>query len=79
MKEISKKVPTWSDGRPMTQEEYEKLLNARDSILAFMLSKDFTVEEVQMVLAMCEKELDAATKRTSFKDIRKDEDDGQGV
>ena len=77
MKEISKQIPQWSDGRQMTQEEYEKLIIARDSILAFMLTKDFNMEEAFMTLEMCKKELDSAVNRSNLSEIRKEEEYGK--
>ncbi len=50
-----------------------KLLNARDSILAFMIAKDFAVEEIKTVLQMCTNEVDAWRKRSKLVEVGKDE------
>ena len=50
-----------------------KLLNARDSVLAFMIAKDFAVEEIKTVLQMCTNEVDAWGKRSKLVEVGKDE------
>lgn len=54
--------------------ENMKFKQARDSILAFMLAKDFTVEEIKTVLQMCNDEVDAWDKRAKLVETGKDEE-----
>ena len=56
-------------------EKKMKFLNARDTILAFLLAKDFTREEIKEVLQMCNDEVDAWENRSKIVEINKDGDD----
>lgn len=49
-----------------------KLLNARDSILSFMVVKDFETEEIKTVLQMCNDEVAAWEKRSKLINVKKD-------
>ena len=53
-------------------EKNMKLIQARDSILAFMLAKDFTLEEIRQALQMCNTEVDAWEKRATMVELNKD-------
>lgn len=54
--------------------ENMKFKQARDSILAYMLAKDFTAEEIKTVLQMCNNEIDAWEKRGKLIEAGKDEE-----
>lgn len=51
-----------------------KLIAARDVILAYMMKEDFTIEESEKVLEMCESEIDAWGKRSKLAKIEKEEE-----
>ena len=55
-------------------EKNLKLKQARDVILAYLMKEDLTVEETKQVLQMCNDEVDAAVKRMSITEVRKDEE-----
>ncbi len=48
------------------QENRMKLLCARDVILAYLMDMKLSVEEAEMVLQMCQSEIDAALNRSTF-------------
>ena len=53
----------------------KKLLIARDVILAYLMKEDLTVEETKQVLQMCNDEVDAAVRRMSITEVKRDGDD----
>lgn len=55
-------------------EKKMKFLNARDTMLAFLLAKDFTREEIKTVLQMCNDEVDAWEKRSNLIEMNKEEE-----
>lgn len=52
-----------------------KLIAARDVILAYLMKEELTVEETRKVLQMCNDEVDAAVRRMSITEVKKDGDD----
>ena len=52
-----------------------KLIAARDVVLAYLMKEDFTVVETKQVLQMCNDEVDAAIRRMSITEVKKDGDD----
>lgn len=52
--------------------ENMKFLQARDSVLAYMLAQDFTKDEIKTVLQMCNDEVDAWDKRAKLVEINKE-------
>ena len=52
--------------------ENMKFLQARDSVLAYMLAQGFTKEEIKTVLQMCNDEVDAWDKRAKLVEINKE-------
>ena len=50
-------------------EKNNKLLMARDVILAYMMKEDFTVDEAREVLHMCRNEIDASINRMNIKEV----------
>ncbi len=46
-----------------------KLLAARDTILAYMMKEDFTVDEAREVLSMCRSEIEASVNRMNIKEV----------
>lgn len=60
--------------------ENMKFLQARDSILAFMLAQGFKKEEIKTVLQMCDDEITAWEKRSKIVKFKKEgEDDGKTI
>ena len=57
--------------------ENMKFLQARDTILAYLMKEDFTVEECEKVFEMCIDEINAVVRRSKFGEVRKDECDGK--
>ena len=55
-------------------EKNNKLLAARDAICFFFSQWKLSAEECREVLKMCEKEVDASEKRTSFSEVKKEEE-----
>ena len=51
-----------------------KLIAARDAILAYMLKEDFTVVEAQEILKMCQSEIRASVNRMKITEVKKGED-----
>ena len=57
--------------------ENMKLIQARDTILAYLVKEDFTVEECEKVFEMCIDEINAMVRRSKFGEVRKDESNGK--
>ena len=55
-------------------EKNKKLLAVRDTINYLFSKWELSPEECREVLRMCEKEVDAAEKRTSFSEVNKEGD-----
>jgi hypothetical protein len=55
-------------------EKNNKLLAVRDTICLFLSQSELSAEECREVLRMCEKEVDAADKRSKFGEVKKEED-----
>lgn len=55
-------------------EKNNKLLAARDVILSYLMKEELTVEETKQVLQMCNDEVDAAVRRMSITEVRKDDE-----
>ncbi len=53
--------------------ENMKLKQARDVILAYLMKEELTVEETRKVLQMCNDEVEAAVRRMSITEIKKEE------
>ena len=54
-------------------ERNNKLLAVRDAILLCFSQRELSAEECREILKMCEKEVDAADKRTSFSEVKKED------
>lgn len=55
-------------------EKNKKLLAVRDTIIYLFSKWELSPEECREVLRMCEKEVDAAEKRSKFDEIKKEGD-----
>lgn len=53
-------------------EENMKLKQARDSVLAYMLAKNFTADEIKTVLQMCNNEITAWENRSKIVEMNKE-------
>ena len=54
--------------------ENNKLKEAKEQILQYLMDMKFTVEEADEVLKMCSDDIDAAVRRSRFSEIRRDEE-----
>ena len=54
-------------------EKIMKLKQARDVILAYLIKEDLTVEETKQVLQMCNDEVDAAIRRMSITEVKRED------
>lgn len=55
-------------------EKNNKLLAARDIILSYLMKENFSVEECNEIFNMCSDEINAAIKRMSIGEVRKDDE-----
>ena len=58
--------------KEINNEKNLKLIAARDVILAYLMKEDFTIEETETVLQMCQSEVAAAAKRQKLSEITKE-------
>ena len=49
-----------------------KMLAARDTILAYLMKEEFDIEQAETVLKMCKNEIKAAVKRMNIREVRKE-------
>lgn len=57
--------------KKINNEKNNRLLAIRDTILLFLSKSELNVNEGREVLQMCNKEIDAAEKRTNFSEVKK--------
>ena len=51
-----------------------KFKEAKSKIIEYLINMNFTVEEAETVLRMCADDINAAVRRSKFKEIKKEED-----
>lgn len=51
-----------------------KLKEAKDKIIEYLMDMNFTVEEAEIVLRMCTDDINAAVRRSKFKEIKREEE-----
>ena len=49
-----------------------KMLAARDTILAYLMKEEFDIKQAETVLKMCKNEIEAAVKRMNIREVRKE-------
>lgn len=54
--------------------ENNKLKEAKDKIIQYLMDMKFTVAEAEEVLQMCSDDINAAVRRSRFNEIRKDDE-----
>ena len=60
--------------KEINNEKNNKLLAARDVILAYLIKENFTLEECDQVMTMCVDEINAAVKRQKLSEVRKEDE-----